>query len=99
MIEMARPSGDSTSVRSFTPPTFTLFAFERHQRESLSAFFRETFHPAEIGQVDHEAQLDDLATDLLDEGSRGLGRSAGRDQIVDYQHALAFGDCVHVDLH
>src|ERR1044071_5287898 len=54
--------------------------------------------PTEVDQVDHERALDDMGADPLEQRDRGDGSTAGGDQVVDDDHALAGGDAVDVDL-
>ena len=58
----------------------------------------ETRRAAEIGEVDDEGGAHHIGLELAQELDRGLGRAAGRDQIVDQEHGIAGADRVLVDL-
>src|SRR5204863_6520634 len=54
--------------------------------------------PAQVGEVDHEARLDEAAAHLLDQPDRGGRGPAGGDEIVHQQDRLSGRDGVEVHL-
>src|SRR5437764_8223959 len=66
--------------------------------ERKTAHRTQTLAALEEVQFDHERASDDLAANLLREPHRSLGGAAGRQQIIDDQHARAVGHAVLMDL-
>src|SRR5690349_8371446 len=79
-------------------PSSVLVTLEREQGMNAVAECRQACAAAEIGQIDEEARLDDDASYLLYKlDSRGRG-AAGRDQVVDQEHALPLANRIYVHL-
>ncbi len=53
---------------------------------------------ADIDEVDHERAADDLRFQSIEQRDRGERGAAGREQVVDHQHALAGGHRIDMEL-
>ena len=65
---------------------------------NLAARALQAVDPAEVREAPHERTLDDLGTDLSQEGNLRLGCAAGRNQIVDEEHSRPGLDGTDVNL-
>src|SRR5689334_8849158 len=67
-----------------------------HQR--VYGYVAEALLAVQEAELDHEGAGDGPSADAAHELERGFGRAAGREQVVDEQHALIGLTCVEMDL-
>src|SRR5262247_1841438 len=81
-------SAAATTVVGFMP----LFIHDQRMQWVVLQFLA----PVEKRQLDHERDADHLASQLLDQTQCGGHRPAGREQVIDGEHALTGPDGVFV---
>src|SRR5579883_2306587 len=81
------------AVQSSTPGGDYLIISYQGQALCLT----QTGASAEKAEFDYESASDHVAVERVDQADRGLGGAAGRQQVVDNQHAAVSGDRVLMD--
>ncbi len=72
---------------------------ERHQRSYRHIHRAQLVRAAEIRQIDNEARGDNVGADLPQQLHRAFGGAAGRDQVVNQDHALAGMNGIDMHFH
>ncbi len=83
--------GDRTAGSTVCPPVRDRksMPLERNQRAHRHVELAQLVGPAEVGQIDDEAGGEYLCTQLAQQLDRPFRRSAGGDQVVHQDHAVA----------